>query len=244
MATVEFAVVTRIFAIGDPHLSRARPKPMDIFGPQWENHAERIFASARSLVADDDLLIVAGDISWATRLDEALPDLADIGALPGSKLLLKGNHDYWWQSRAKIEQAVNPTIALLHCDSRVVGGTAIVGGRGWTLPGDEYFTAEDEKLYKREIERLKLSLASLKGKTYSRILAAMHFPPINSRREPSEVTDLLERHGVDVCIYGHLHGDGIANGFNGTRNGVRYQLVSADSVGFTPVEVYPALFPA
>jgi predicted phosphohydrolase len=238
------APVGRIFAIGDPHLSSARPKPMDIFGAHWENHAERFFDAARLLVSAEDLLIVAGDISWAMKLDEALPDLDDIGELPGRKLLLKGNHDYWWQSRSKIERAVHSSISLLHCDSFVFGDVAIAGGRGWTLPGDEYFTDEDERIYRREVERIRLSLESLEGKRYERLLAALHFPPMNSRHESTEVTGLLERYGVEVCIYGHLHGDGIRAGFEGVRNGVRYKLLSADSVGFVPVEVYPGLFAA
>lgn len=233
--------MARIYAIGDPHLSSARPKPMDIFGPHWTDHAERIFSACRRLAGQDDLLVFAGDISWATRLEEALPDLAEIGALPGRKLLLKGNHDYWWQSRAKIERAIDPSIALLHCDSYVFGDVAIAGGRGWTLPGDEYFTAEDEKIYRREIERLKLSFDSLEGKRFEHLVAALHYPPMNSRHEETEVTELLERHGVEVCIYGHLHGDGIKAGFSGVRHGIRYQLLSADSVDFTPVEVAPAL---
>jgi uncharacterized protein len=215
---------------------------MDVFGNHWTNHAERIFNSVRELVAGDDLLIVAGDISWATRLEDALPDLVDIGALPGRKLLLKGNHDFWWQSRAKIERAVHASLSLLHCDAHVFEDVAIVGGRGWTIPGDEYFRPDDAKIYARELERLKLSFESLAGKRYERLLAALHFPPMNSRHDSSEVTELLESHGVEVCIYGHLHGDGITSGFNGTRNGIRYRLVSADSVGFAPIEVFPALF--
>jgi predicted phosphohydrolase len=214
---------------------------MDIFGPQWGNHAERIFTACRRLVTDQDLVIFAGDISWAMRLEEALPDLEDIAALPGRKLLLKGNHDYWWQSRSKIERAVDSSIALLHCDSFVFGKVAIAGGRGWTIPGDEYATPEDEKIYRRELERLRLSFESLAGKRYDHLVAALHYPPMTSRHEPSEVTELIERYGAEVCIYGHLHGDGISAGFTGVRNGVRYQLLSADSVNFAPVEVVPAL---
>lgn len=232
----------RIFAIGDPHLSRAKPKPMDVFGPAWIDHDERIFEACRELATPDDLIIFAGDISWATRLDDALPDLHDIGALPGRKLLLRGNHDFWWQSRTKIERVIDPSISLLQNDSYVFGDVAIAGGRGWTIPGDEYATPDDEKIYRRELERLRLSFQSLAGKPYRRLLAAMHFPPMTSRQEATEVTDLLHQFHVDVCIYGHLHGDGIAAGFTGLKDGIRYQLLSADSVGFRPVEVAPALF--
>lgn len=214
---------------------------MDVFGEHWKDHDARIFAACREMVADDDLLIFAGDISWATRLEEAMPDLEAIGALPGTKLLLKGNHDFWWQSRAKIERAVDPSIKLLQNDSFVFGDVAIAGGRGWTLPGDEYFTEEDEKIYKREVERLRLSFESLHDKRYEHLVAALHYPPMNSRHEPSEVTEMLARYGVEVCIYGHLHGDGIAAGFSGVRDGIRYQLLSADSVDFRPVEIAPAL---
>lgn len=232
----------RIYAIGDPHLSRARPKPMDVFGEHWTDHGPRIFDACRRLLRDDDLMIFAGDISWAMRLEDALPDLEDIGSLPGRKLLLKGNHDYWWHSRAKVERAVDPSISLLHCDSIVFDGTAICGGRGWTLPGSDEYTAEDEKIFRRELERIRLSLESLAGKRYERVLAALHYPPLTSRGEPTEVTELLERYGVETCIYGHLHGPGIAAGFTGEFRGIAYKLLSADAVDFTPVEVFPGMF--
>jgi len=214
---------------------------MDVFGDQWTNHGERIFAACRDRVADDDVLVFAGDISWATRLEDALPDLEDIGRLPGRKLLLKGNHDFWWHSRSKIERAVDPSIALLQNDSYVFGDVAVAGGRGWTLPGDESFTATDEKIYRRELERLRLSFESLAGKAYSHLVAVLHYPPMNSRHEATEVTDLLHRYGVETCVYGHLHGDGHRAGFSGERDGIRYRLLSADAVGFAPVEVAPAM---
>lgn len=215
---------------------------MDIFGDHWIDHSERLFEACRTLVGPDDLLIIVGDISWAVKLDDALPDLADIGALPGKKLLLRGNHDFWWQSRAKIERAVDPSIRLLQNDSHVFGDVAIAGGRGWTLPDDPYASDDDRKIFRRELERLKLSFTSLAGKTYSRLIAALHYPPTGARGQATEVTELLEANAVDVCIYGHLHGDGIAAGFTGVRNGITYKLLSADAVGFTPVEVAPALF--
>ncbi len=233
--------VARIFALGDPHLSRARPKPMDVFGDQWTDHGERIFAACREMVGPDDLMIFAGDISWATKLDDALPDLEDIGKLPGTKLLLKGNHDFWWTSRAKVERVIDPSVRLLQNDSHVFGDVAIAGGRGWTLPGDAFFTSDDEKIYLRELARLRLSFESLAGKAYRHLVAALHYPPMNSLHEASAVTELLEAYGVEACIYGHLHGDGIAAGFTGERNSIRYTLLSADAVGFRPVEVAPAM---
>lgn len=235
--------VARIFALGDPHLSRAHPKPMDVFGDQWTDHGERIFAACREMVGPDDLMIFAGDISWATKLDDALPDLEDIGKLPGTKLLLKGNHDFWWTSRAKVERVIDPSVRLLQNDSHVFGDVAIAGGRGWTLPGDAFFTSDDEKIYLRELARLRLSFESLAGKAYRHLVAALHYPPMNSLHEASAVTELLEAYGVEACIYGHLHGDGIAAGFTGERNSIRYTLLSADAVGFRPVEVAPAMLP-
>ncbi|NLA46236.1 MAG: hypothetical protein GX866_01685, partial [Firmicutes bacterium] len=225
-----------IWAIADLHLSHDRAKPMDIFGPCWENHAEKIAANWRRLVGGDDLVIVAGDISWAMQLSEAAADLNWIASLPGRKLLLRGNHDYWWSSISKVRAALPPGMAALQNDHYVFEDWAICGSRGWICPGEEGFDSEhDEKIYRREIGRLELSLESARLAGRERIVAALHYPPFNRQGSPSGFTELLERYGVSYCVYGHIHDEGRDRLFQGERGGVNYIFVAADGVDFTPV---------
>ena len=227
-----------IWAIADLHLSHDRAKPMDIFGPCWENHAEKIAANWRRLVGGDDLVIVAGDISWAMQLSGAADDLNWIAALPGRKLLLRGNHDYWWSSISKVRAALPPGMAALQNDHYVFEDWAICGSRGWICPGEEGFDSEhDEKIYRREIGRLELSLESARLAGRERIVAALHYPPFNRQGSPSGFTGLLERYGVSYCVYGHIHDEGRDRLFQGERGGVNYIFVAADGVDFTPVPV-------
>ncbi|HOA36172.1 MAG TPA: metallophosphoesterase [Bacillota bacterium] len=227
-----------IWAIADLHLSHDRAKPMDIFGPCWENHAEKIAANWRRLVGGDDLVIVAGDISWAMQLSEAAADLNWIASLPGRKLLLRGNHDYWWSSISKVRAALPPGMAALQNDHYVFEDWAICGSRGWICPGEEGFDSEhDEKIYRREIGRLELSLESARLAGRERIVAALHYPPFNRQGSPSGFTGLLERYGVSYCVYGHIHDEGRDRLFQGERGGVNYIFVAADGVDFTPVRV-------
>ena len=150
----------RVFAIADPHLSRAAPKPMTIFGEGWAGHPERFFAGWRETVAEDDLVLVPGDVSWAMTLGGALPDLLDIAALPGQKVLLRGNHDYWWPSLTKLRAALPEGMFALQNDALRLGSVVVAGTRGWVCPGSGDFDAEDEKIYTRELGRLQLSLAA------------------------------------------------------------------------------------
>lgn len=227
-----------IWAIADLHLSHDRAKPMDIFGPCWENHAEKIAANWRRLVGGDDLVIVAGDISWAMQLSGAADDMNWIAALPGRKLLLRGNHDYWWSSISKVRAALPPGMAALQNDHYVFEDWAICGSRGWICPGEEGFDSEhDEKIYRREIGRLELSLESARLAGRERIVAALHYPPFNRQGSPSGFTELLERYGVSYCVYGHIHDEGRDRLFQGERGGVNYIFVAADGVDFTPVRV-------
>ena len=227
-----------IWAIADLHLSHDRAKPMDIFGPCWENHAEKIAANWRRLVGGDDLVIVAGDISWAMQLSGAADDMNWIAALPGRKLLLRGNHDYWWSSISKVRAALPPGMAALQNDHYVFEDWAICGSRGWICPGEEGFDSEhDEKIYRREIGRLELSLESARLAGRERIVAALHYPPFNRQGSPSGFTELLERYGVSYCVYGHIHDEGRDRLFQGERGGVNYIFVAADGVDFTPVPV-------
>jgi len=247
----------RIFAIGDTHLSRARPKPMDIFGPQWKHHDERIRDNWNAEACDDDLLLIAGDVSWATRPEEVLPDLDFLAELRGRKLLLKGNHDYWWTSLARLRRLAPENIDFLQNDACLAGGVAIAGARGWTLPsdlpsprlgrraGDEGPSGDgpgeiaDRRLFERELQRLQLSLDAA-GRLDRQCLVVMtHFPPLRSLKEPTPVTEIIEQAGAVVCVYGHLHGDDILTAPQGMRAGVEYRLVSADAVDFRPRQIWP-----
>ncbi len=229
-----------IWAIADLHLSHDQPKPMDIFGPAWEDHAEKIAANWRRSVGEDDLVIVAGDISWAMQLPGAAPDLNWIAALPGRKLLLRGNHDYWWSSISKVRAALPPGMSALQNDHFTHEGWAVCGTRGWLCPGEEGFDSEhDEKIYLREVGRLQLSLESALGAGQSSIVAALHYPPFNRQGSPSGFTGLLERCGVRYCVYGHIHDEGRQKLFQGERAGVTYRFVASDGVGFAPVAVIP-----
>jgi len=233
----------RIFAIGDMHLAGGTLKTMDRFGDHWRDHDHKIFDSWERLAQDDDLLLIAGDTSWAMRLDEALPDLNRIGGMRGRKLMLKGNHDYWWESLAKMRRVVDPSINFLQASSIIINRIAIAGTRGWMCPNDSFFEEQrDRKIYEREVGRLRAALDSLKGKAdgYDQLIVALHYPPTNDRHEPSGFTELIDQHKAEACIYGHLHGEAIKTALVGLRQRTNYQLVSADAVAFTPVEI-PAI---
>ena len=229
----------RIFAIGDMHLAGGTGKTMDRFGDHWRDHDRKIFESWEQLAQDDDLLLIAGDTSWAMRLNEAIPDLERIGRMRGRKLMLKGNHDYWWDSLAKMRRAVDPSIEFLQGSSAIINRVAIAGTRGWLCPNDPFFGGQDHKIYEREVGRLRAALYSLNGKEseYDRLLVALHYPPTNDRHEPSGFTELIDEFRADACVYGHLHGEAIQTALVGSRGRTTYYLVSADAVAFTPLEI-------
>lgn len=231
-----------IFAISDLHLALGVDKPMDIFGNHWANYMNRIAKNWSETVGHDDTVIVGGDISWATYLPECQADFAMIDALPGKKILLKGNHDYWWESVTKMRQFVQhqrfSTIDFLHNNAYFSDGVAICGSRGWNDPSYDNFTAEDEKLYEREWIRLELSLEDAKQYGAKKTVAALHYPPVTKYRQVNGwYRDLFARYGVDVCVYGHLHSGGAKMAFEGMDNGVLYRLVSADFIDFFPLKL-------
>jgi hypothetical protein len=228
-----------ILAIGDLHLSTSSNKPMDVFGGEWENHIEKIREGWNRVVDDGDLVIVAGDISWAMHLDEALSDLNLLDALKGTKLLLRGNHDYWWSSISKVRAVLPPSILALQNDSFTWQETVICGTRGWICPGEEGFTDNgDEKVYLREVQRLQLSLDHAVKSGCKRIIAAMHYPPYNRNNQESDFTKLLEEYNVEICVFGHIHDQGRDYIFQGLKNGVQYCFVAADGINFTPVRLF------
>lgn len=225
-----------IYALGDLHLSFGQQKPMDIFGPEWENHTEKIEENWNQLVGDEDLVIVPGDISWAMHLPEALPDLRWLAALKGTKLLIRGNHDYWWSSISKIRALLPPSVYALQNDHFPWQEWVIAGTRGWICPGEDGFDNDhDQKIYLREAQRLQLSLESARRSAPENIIAALHFPPFNRGGRPSAYTELLEQYGVKICVFGHIHDNSRDFVFQGERKGVKYRFVAADGLNFSPL---------
>jgi predicted phosphohydrolase len=230
----------RVFAIGDMHLEGGTGKTMEKFGEHWRDHDRKIFDSWERVGQDGDLLLIAGDTSWAIKMESARADLERIGKMKGRKILIKGNHDYWWQSRAKMKKMLDPSIEILQASSTVINRVAIAGTRGWLCPNDNFFEREDEKIYEREVARLRHALESLRPRRaeYDALIVALHYPPTNDRHEQSGFTDLIDEHAADVCIYGHLHGESIKTALTGPRNRTTYILVSADAVNFSPAEIH------
>ena len=232
----------KIFAIGDLHLSFGDmvEKPMDIFGGQWVGHTEW-----NRLICPEDTVIICGDISWGLKLEEAMADLDWIHALPGRKLLFKGNHDLWWKAIGRLNtiyedgnmKFVQNSCTIIEADGQN-GRVAVCGTRGWICPGTDGFSEHDRKIYDREAARLKMSLEDAKKAGADTIIGVLHFPPTNDKQQKSAFTDLLTQYGVKTCVYGHLHGkDAFKNGMQGVYNGVEYKLVSLDYLEGRPVEI-------
>ena len=232
----------RLFAIGDLHLSGGDNKPMDIFGPQWDRHFLHIQENWEALVGEEDTVLIPGDISWAMQLEDAVPDLQTIGRLPGKKVLCKGNHDFWWSSLTRVREALPPGMTALQHSAVDLGDCVVCGTRGWQIPTETAPLNEaDEKIFRREVQRLELALDQAETMAKGRpVVVMMHYPPLTVNEKDTLFTELLERREVSVTVYGHLHGEGIGQGFSGMHRGVRYQLVSCDSIGFCPVEIMPA----
>ena len=228
-----------LFAIGDLHLPGGEEKPMSVFGPQWDRHFFRISDSWREQVREEDTVLIPGDISWAMQLEAARPDLEAIGRLPGTKVLIRGNHDYWWGSSSRVRAALPPGMFALQHDALETENIVVCGTRGWNIPTEETpLSPQDEKIYRREVQRLGLALEAAGRKNPEKPLVVMlHYPPLYQGARRSEFTDLMEQHRVKLCVYGHLHGAGIAAGFSGEQNGVWYQLTSCDSQHFAPRKI-------
>ena len=233
----------KIFTLADLHLSFKVDKPMEKFGDNWQDHDKKIENNWKEVVSAEDIVVIPGDISWAMLADDAVPDLAFIHSLPGRKIILKGNHDYWWQTAAKnrklVEENGFSSIEFLYNSSIYIEemNISLCGTRGWHCPGGtEEYSENDEKTYLREGERLKLSLAA--AKPDSEIICFMHFPPFNQHYEKSIFTDIIEENNIRQCFYGHLHSYSIQSALNGKLPGggdCEYRLVSADAVNFNPV---------
>lgn len=228
----------RIWAIADLHLSFAAPKPMDVFGDRWRNHPERIAAAWRERVADDDVVLVAGDNSWALKFPEALIDLQWIAALPGRKVLTKGNHDYWWDVARKRRAELPPSLTLVEADAAVCGDWVFCGTRAWVTPGHPAYAPEtDERIYNRELGRLDRALqaAHRLAEGQRPIGVLLHYPPFFPDGRPTRFAEMIAAAGAKFCVYGHLHRRADWNvAVQGVRDGVRYHLTACDFLNFVP----------
>lgn len=226
-----------LFALGDPHLSLGANKPMDVFGGAWDGYVEKLEAGF-GVVKDGDTVVLCGDISWGMSLDEAEKDFAFLNALPGKKLLLKGNHDYWWTTAAKMQRFFAEhgftTLDILHNNCHFYGGVALCGTRGWFYEEDQQ--GHNEKVFNRELIRLE---ASLKTAGEAEKLCFLHYPPCYEGYTCPEIIALMERYGVKTCYYGHLHGGSHRLAVEGERGGIEYRLVSADYLHFVPKLILP-----
>ena len=225
-----------VFSISDLHLSFDQEKPMDIFGENWHNHADKIATDWLKKVAKDDIILIPGDISWGLKLEEAITDLEFIDKLPGRKIIIKGNHDYWWSSYSKIKQLPLKTIDFIQNNSILAYGISYCGTRGWLLPEDGLLSEEDEKIYKRELQRLELSLKRAES---NHIVVLLHYPPFAKNGEASEFVQLMMSYGVEKCVYGHIHRHFENRSFiEGIYQGIEYKLVSCDYLNFKLAQIF------
>lgn len=220
-----------LYVIGDLHLSLGGDKPMEVFGAHWDAHYEKVKSNWLECVSESDTVIIPGDISWAITFVGAKIDLEWIHQLPGKKIIFKGNHDYWWVSKTKMDPVFN-SINFVHNSFGVYEDYAICGTRGWICPGEE-FTLEDEKIYKRELMRLENSIKQALESGFDKIIGVLHYPPTNEKKEPSGFTELFQKYDIKQVVYGHIHGkSNFRNALKGSYNGVNYHLTSCDFLDF------------
>ncbi len=228
-----------VYAISDLHLSATANKPMDIFGGNWEGHFQKIKEDWLAKVKEEDIVLIAGDISWAMKLEDALVDLNALAPLPGKKVFIRGNHDYWWNGITKLRDSAPDGCYFLQTDGVKFDDLVIVGSRGWTCPGSSDYTEQDQKLYLREAERFRLALnegEKLRSEG-DRLLALIHYPPFNSKAEETLFTKLFEERKVDKVVFGHIHGAAYFP-YKTVKNGVEYILTSCDKLGFSLIKIY------
>lgn len=229
-----------LFAIADLHLSFGADKPMDVFRG-WENYTNRIEENWRACVSPEDTVVIGGDVSWAMSLGAVAPDFRFLQSLPGRKLIVKGNHDYWWDTVTKMNRFLGQqgfsSIAFIHNSAQAAEGVGICGSRGWYNDG-----SEDRKILLREAGRLETSVSAAE-KLGVEPVVFLHYPPFFGGAECPEIMGVLRRHGIRRCYYGHLHGRAAAGAVEGMWNGIRFRLIACDHTGFAPVRVETPLLP-
>ena len=261
--TGQGGVIRRLFALSDPHLSLVADKPMQVFGPSWDSHVERLAGNWRNLVGADDIVLMPGDISWGMRLADALPDLEWLSALPGRKALIRGNHDYWWQSLAKLNALKLPGLHFIQNNHVLIDGIVAIGGtRLWdfpfarwridadpetprSMPGEAGKRDEDpEKIRAREMGRLSVSLGGMPAEAAVKV-ALLHYPPLGEDGKPTPITDRLGSFGIDYCVFGHIHAvTGPRPGADVTLGKTRYILAASDYLAHAPLCICEFRIPA
>lgn len=222
----------KVYAISDLHLSINNKKPMNIFGPVWEGYLDKLIADWTKKVTQDDIVLLAGDISWAMKLEDSVEDLKFISNLPGKKIIIRGNHDYWWSAIGKVRNVLPPNIFALQNDSLKIGNYIFCGTRGWSL--------DDEKLVNRELIRLEMSLkdALSKKSNDEKIICLLHYPPFDKNYKETVFSKIIEKYNVDFVVYGHLH---LPSNKNAPKiilhNSTKYFLTSCDVLDNKLVEI-------
>jgi len=227
----------KIFAIGDIHLSSETDKSMDIFGETWINHVAILIENWVRIIVEEDIVLIPGDISWAMRMDKAMADLDILEQLPGKKICIRGNHDYWWDRPGKLN-ACYKKLYFLQNKAYNLGELAICGSRGWTCPSPNSvdFSADDERILKREIIRMKLSLEDAVKNDAKEIIVMLHYPPTFHDERCSPFVSLFKEYPITHVVYGHLHDEASWHeALQGVYQGIKYQLVSADYLRFSPL---------
>lgn len=248
-----------IWALSDLHLAFGNTsKNMEVFGPSWQNYAHRIKEGWLSHIKEGDLVLIPGDISWAMKPEDALIDLEWIHNLPGTKLILRGNHDYWWPTAKKLKELLPPSIHFIQNNSFEWNGVSFGGARLWDtneytfskyiefvenprakkISDDEWEKQkeENERIFERELGRLRLSLEQMNPQADLKI-ALTHYPPISADLNPSRASAILEEFGIQICVFGHLHNVRPHSLPFGTARGVKYLFTSVDYIDFTPIKV-------
>ncbi len=225
-----------LYAISDLHLDLNGDKPMDIFGENWFRHDEKIKENWIKKVKDEDTVLISGDISWSMKIENGMNDLHWIHDLPGKKVMVKGNHDYWWVSITKLNNLYED-MEFIQNSFSVYEDYAICGTRGWICPGGESFKAHDEKIYNRELMRLRLSLDAAIKKDFKKIIVMIHYPPMNEKLIESGFVEIFKEYNVEKVIYGHLHGPSLSKALNGKKDGIEYILTSGDYLNFDPIKI-------
>ena len=229
----------KVFAISDLHLSINNSKPMDIFGPVWEGYLDKIFDQWKEMVSDEDIVIMAGDFSWAMKLEDTKADFDLLKDLPGKKVMIRGNHDYWWKSISSLRAVLPEKFYAIQNDAIRFDGVVLCGTRGWKgVEKNTILSVEDQKIFDREVLRLDMTLACAQKlmQEGDKLICIMHFPPVGFARDDSQFSQLIEKYNVDYVVYGHLHGyKNTATSF--VKNDIPYFLTSCDEVENNLIEI-------